>query len=240
MQQSREDTSLSPTEHLARDWRLFQAVESGAAEVSWAIWETHEPVVVLGRHNRIDDWIDLSACRRDGVDVLRRCSGGGAVVLGPGCLNYAIGLSIVSRPGLAEVAATVRTVLAAFIAAFQIKGLMVAGASDLALEGRKVSGNAQRRGRRGVLHHGTLLYDFDAALAHRYLREPPRQPDYRAGRSHERFLGNLPLDREAVRRKTEMACLALEGVPSTVGSRARDRDERPPAPRPPLAQAAES
>lgn len=240
MQQSREDTSLSPTEHLARDWRLFQAVESGAAEVGWAIWETHEPVVVLGRHNQIDDWIDLSACRHDGVDVLRRCSGGGAVVLGPGCLNYAVGLSIVSRPRLAEVAATFRTVLAAFIAAFQIEGLMLAGASDLALEGRKVSGNAQRRGRRGVLHHGTLLYDFDAALAHRYLREPPRQPDYRAGRSHERFLGNLPLDREAVRRKTEMACLALEGVPSTVRSRARDRDERPSAPRPPLVQAAET
>ena len=140
MEQSREDTSLSPTEHLARDWRIFQAVESGAAGVRWSIWEARRPVVVLGRGNRVDDWVAVRACRRDGIDVLRRCSGGGAVVLGPGCLNYAIGLSIVSRPGLAEVAASFRTVLACLIAELQVEGLMVAGLADLALEGRKVSG----------------------------------------------------------------------------------------------------
>ena len=209
MEPSREDTSLSPTEHLARDWRIFQAAESGAAGVRWSIWEAQRPVVVLGRYNRIDEWVLANACQRDGVEVLRRCSGGGAVVLGPGCLNYAIGLSIVSRPRLAEVAAAFRTVLACVIAELQVEGLMVAGIADLALEGRKVSGNAQRRGRYGLLHHGTVLYDFDAALAQRYLLEPPRQPDYRAGRSHQRFLGNLPLSGATVRSKMEMACLAL-------------------------------
>jgi lipoate-protein ligase A len=209
MQLSREDTSLSAAEHLARDWQIFQAAESGAAELRWSIWEAHRPVVVLGRANRIDDWVDVSACRRDGVEVLRRCSGGGAVVLGPGSLNYAIGLSIVSRPRLADVAASFRTVLAFLIGELQVEGLAVAGLADLALEGRKVSGNAQRRGRCGLLHHGTVLYDFDAALAHRYLREPPRQPDYRSGRSHQRFLGNLPLNGDAVRRSIETACHAL-------------------------------
>lgn len=209
MQQSREDTSLSAAEHVARDWRIFQAVESGATEVRWSIWEAHRPVIVLGRSNRVDDWVDMGACRRDGVEVLRRCSGGGAVVLGPGCLNYAIGLSIVSRPRLADVAASFRTVLASLTAELRVEGLMGAGLADLALDGRKVSGNAQRRGRCGLLHHGTVLYDFDAALAHRYLREPPRQPDYRAGRSHQRFLGNLPLSGAAVRRRMEKACLGL-------------------------------
>jgi lipoate-protein ligase A len=213
MQQSREDTSLSPTEHLARDWRLFQAIESGAPEVGWSIWEAHRPVVVVGRGNPVDDWVDVGACRRDGVDVLRRCSGGGAVVLGPGCLNYAIGLNIVSRPRLSEVATAFRTVLASLVAALQVEGLALAGLADLALDGRKVSGNAQRRGRYGLLHHGTVLYDFDAALAHRYLRAPPRQPDYRAGRSHLRFLGNLPLSGDDVRRRLETACLSLVHSP---------------------------
>jgi lipoate---protein ligase len=209
MQQSSDDTSLSPAEHVARDWRIFQAVESGAAAVRWSIWDTHQPVVVLGRANRVDDWVDVNACRRDGVEVLRRCSGGGAVVLGPGCLNYAIGLSIVSRPRLADVAASFRIVLECLIAELQVEGLMVAGLADLAIEGRKVSGNAQRRGRYGLLHHGTVLYDFDAKLADRYLREPPRQPAYRAGRSHRRFMGNLPLSAGAVRRRMEAACRAL-------------------------------
>jgi len=184
-------------------------VESGAAEVHWSIWETHRPVVVLGRGNRVDDWADVSACRRDGIEVLRRCSGGGAVVLGPGCLNYAIGLSIVSRPQLADVAASFRTVLECLIVELQVAGLMAAGLADLALDGRKVSGNAQRRGRCGLLHHGTVLYDFDAALADRYLRHPPRQPAYRSGRSHQQFVGNLPLSGDAVRRRMEAACFAL-------------------------------
>ena len=86
---------------------------------------------------------------------------------------------------------------------------MLAGLADLALAGRKVSGNAQRRGRCGVLHHGTVLYDFDASLAERYLLEPPRQPDYRAGRSHQAFLGNLPLSGDVVRQRIQTACLAL-------------------------------
>jgi lipoate-protein ligase A len=69
---------------------------------------------------------------------------------------------------------------------------------DLVFRGRKVSGSAQRRGRRAILHHGTILYDFDASLATRYLKEPARQPPYRAGRRHSDFLGNLPLSRSAV------------------------------------------
>ena len=63
-------------------------------------------------------------------------------------------------------------------------------------DGRKVSGNAQRRGRRALLHHGTLLYDFDPGLAARYLKEPIRRPAYRSGRCHADFIGNLPLSAE--------------------------------------------
>ena len=67
------------------------------------------------------------------------------------------------------------------------------GISDLAVEGKKFSGNAQQRKRDHLLHHGTLLYSFDLDLLPRYLKAPPRQPEYRAQRAHEDFLGNVPL-----------------------------------------------
>jgi lipoate-protein ligase A len=73
------------------------------------------------------------------------------------------------------------------------------GDSDLAIEQRKVSGNAQRRTQHAILHHGTLLYDFDAASSERFLKRPQRQPRYRAGRSHSDFLGNLPLSADEIR-----------------------------------------
>ena len=69
----------------------------------------------------------------------------------------------------------------------------VAGVSDLVVSGLKVSGNSQQRKLRYLLHHGTLLYDFDAGAVGRFLREPARQPEYRRRRSHGEFVGNLEM-----------------------------------------------
>src|SRR5262249_12986524 len=66
-----------------------------------------------------------------------------------------------------------------------------AGTSDLSSSGRKFSGNAQQRKSSHLLHHGTLLYDFDLSQLSRYLRMPKRQPDYRGQRTHTDFLINL-------------------------------------------------
>jgi lipoate---protein ligase len=201
MPQGCDETALSPEQHLDREWQLFQSIENGATNAFFRIWETDRPAVVIGRSLDVSDHVFQETCQRDSVPVIRRCSGGGAVVLGPGCLNYALGLSLVSRPDLAEVAASFRTILRDLADAVCIDGLTVASTTDLVLDGRKVSGNAQRRGRRALIHHGTLLYDFEAELATRYLREPSRQPSHRAWRTHADFLGNLPLSRQILRSR---------------------------------------
>jgi lipoate---protein ligase len=122
--------------------------------------------------------------------------GRGTVVVGPGCLAYGILVSLDRRPALRQVAASYRAILEPIVSALAVPGLAVAGTGDLALDGRKVGGSAQRRGRRTLLHHGTLLYGFDLLLIERYLRQPPREPAYRAGRSHAAFVTNLRLPRE--------------------------------------------
>ena len=73
------------------------------------------------------------------------------------------------------------------------------GISDLTLNGRKISGNAQQRKRRHFLHHGTLLCGMDLELVSRYLRSPEREPTYRGHRSHGDFVANLPADVPTVR-----------------------------------------
>jgi lipoate-protein ligase A len=80
-------------------------------------------------------------------------------------------------------------------------GAEICDPSDLAWQGKKVSGNAQRRTAGVFLHHGTLLYDFDSKLAGRYLLEPKRQPEYRGGRTHAQFLGNLPLSAQDIENR---------------------------------------
>src|SRR5262249_45151999 len=82
-----------------------------------------------------------------------------------------------------------------------LPGIARQGTSDLAAGDRKFSGNAQQRKQRFLLHHGTLLYDFDLARVERYLRSPARQPDYRASRHHRDFLCNLPATADELKRR---------------------------------------
>lgn len=172
------------------------------------MWESAAPVVVLGRSGVASREVNLEACAAAGVAVLRRDTGGGAVLLAPGCLNYSLVLSLEKRPELRPIRSSYRTILGGLIRALAVPGLGIRGLSDLAINGRKVSGNAQRRGRRALLHHGTLLYAFDAQAVERYLKEPARQPDYRTGRRHADFLGNLPLSADEIRARLELYGLA--------------------------------
>jgi lipoate---protein ligase len=211
---------LTPRDRLALEWTLFQSTESGASSGFYWSWEATQPVVIVGRSTRTVDDVNLDACAGDGVPVLRRFSGGGTVILGPGCLNYAVALPLVSQPGLADVTASFQLLLGRIVAALAIPGLAIGGRTDLTLDGMKVSGNAQRRGRRALLQHGTLLYDFDPALSTRYLKEPVRRPAYRADRRHAAFMGNVPLDRERVRAGLETAWADLLAPRCLVGAAA--------------------
>lgn len=213
MHQNLGEHGLSLAHHLAREWELFRAVEAGSAGPLVSLWEASRPVVVVGRSGRVDDHVIGDACRADGVEVMRRQSGGGSVVLATGCLNYAVVLAVVSRPELVDVAGSFRIILGRVVELLDLPGLSVAGGTDLALDGRKVSGNAQRRGRRALLHHGTLLYGFDPALADRYLKEPARQPGYRSLRRHADFMGNLPLSAAIMRVRLQTG-LATTFAPS--------------------------
>ena len=196
MPQIMEKLDWTAEQHLAEDRQLFQRVEEGAADYGWRLWEMQTAAVVLGRFGNAARELFETRCQRDGVPVVRRFSGGGAVVVGRGCLNFAVALALPRHPELVDVGRSFSLILRQLAEALAIEGLSIAGGTDLVIGGRKVSGNAQRRGRRALLHHGTLLYDFDPMLAARYLREPRRQPEYREGRSHADFMGRLGVPRD--------------------------------------------
>jgi lipoate-protein ligase A len=187
-----ELTLPTPTENLALDEALLLEVEGGVEEVL-RVWEWPGPVVVLGSGCRLADDVDEPACLADGVPILRRNSGGGTVLWGPGCLLFTLALRYERAAALAEVRPSYGYILDLVAQAVRLPGIERAGISDLVVAGRKCSGNAQQRKRKALLHHGTLLHGFDLSLVGRYLRLPPRQPEYRAGRDHDAFLLNLPL-----------------------------------------------
>ena len=205
----------SVEENLALDEALLELAHEGLATATCVrTWMATEPVVVLGSSSRVDEEIDLQVCETAGVRVVRRPSGGATVVLGPGCLMWAV---ITPHPeGVPSIEAIHASMLEPLAAAINDAlppaaphtGWRVArrGTSDLAvrvdrgMHERKFSGNALRVRRHGVLYHGTLLDRFDLDLVGRVLRHPPREPDYRSRRSHGEFLVNLELGREILER----------------------------------------
>jgi lipoate-protein ligase A len=203
----------SAAENLALDEALLlqaEAEDPAGGEVL-RVWEWPRPAVVLGSGCKLAEDVDQEACQADGVPVLRRSSGGGTVLLGKGCLCFSLVLAFSRHPALAEVRPSYRFILGRLAEAFDIPGLELAGISDLALDGRKFSGNAQQRKRHHLLHHGTILYAFDLPQVGRYLRLPARQPEYRAGRGHGEFLRNLDRPRDWLAARLRAAWEADEG-----------------------------
>lgn len=194
-------------EALALDEALLEEAHEGLRQVRVVrVWEAPVPVVVVGSSSRVEEEVDLAACAAAGVPVLRRPSGGATVILGPGCLMWSV---IEAFPlGVPAVERIHEAMLGPLATALSEGSAAVVrvGTSDLALAGareedaRKVSGNALRVRRHGVLYHGTLLDSFDIGLAGRLLRHPPREPGYRVRRPHEAFLANLGMGRSRLER----------------------------------------
>jgi lipoate-protein ligase A len=176
---------------LEREREVHRSAEVSGAEFLW-VWELERHAVVLGRSSEIEADVHLAACQADGVPVLRRESGGGTVLLGPGCLNYTLVLSCERRPQLRQVDESYRLILDAIVRALCLAEVRREG-TDLTRAGRKFAGCSQRRLRRTVLHHGTILYDFELPAVSRYLREPQRCPAHRQARTHDLFLTNVRL-----------------------------------------------
>jgi lipoate---protein ligase len=224
---SRFDISLpTPAQNLAFDEALLEWAEEGSPRGEFLrLWESTRPMVVVGRSSRVGKEVSEQFCRQERIPILRRSSGGGAIVTGPGCLMYAIVLSYAVRPELKDITRAHSFILKQLTSSLgpllsHAGTITCAGTSDLALEQgagsreqgggslspssllfaprsiRKFSGNSLRVKRTHLLYHGTLLYAFDLELIERCLRMPPRQPDYRNARPHSDFVMNLPAIRQ--------------------------------------------
>jgi lipoate-protein ligase A len=198
----------NPAANIALDEALLESAEQHGSPLEvLRLWESPQPMVVLGRSSRVDQEVEHAACLAEHVPVIRRCSGGASVLAGPGCLMYAVVLSCERRPDLRLIDQAHQFVLGRLAESLArvLPDVQLQGISDLTRANRKVSGNSMRCKRRHLLYHGTLLYDFPLAEIGRLLKTPPRQPDYRERRTHDDFVANLPADRETLCRALERA-----------------------------------
>jgi lipoate-protein ligase A len=211
---------------LALDEALLESAEAAAAQINPAmenefaidrdvlrLWEPKQLMVVVGNSSRLEDEVELNACARTGVPVLRRPSGGAAIVTGPGCLMYSLVLSYSNRPQLKSIEQAHRFVLETIAAALRplVPCIRRAGISDLAMGDFKFSGNSLRCKRGHLMYHGTLLQKFSLHRIGELLKMPPREPEYRQRRRHGDFVANLPLDAMVLRQSLK-SCFKADGI----------------------------
>jgi lipoate---protein ligase len=206
-------TLPSPAENLACDEALLDWREENDGEEILHFWESPETFVVVGYANKITTEVNVKNCRANQIPIFRRCSGGGTVLQGAGCLNYALILKIAENSPLASISSANKFIMEknrAIIENLLKQSVEVRGHTDLAIDGLKFSGNSQRRKKIFLLFHGTFLLNFSLALVSEFLWMPSQQPDYRQSRSHGKFLTNLNLSAEKVKAALKKSWNAIE------------------------------
>jgi len=98
-----EETLASVEENLALDEALLIQADAGDGIPVLRLWEPRGFAVVLGASRRLREDVRVEHCDADGVPIVRRSSGGGTVVIGPGTINATVVLRDDAAPGLGAV-----------------------------------------------------------------------------------------------------------------------------------------
>lgn len=232
-------TPHTPAENLACDEALLDAFEAHGGDGVLRFWAPENYFVVVGYANEVAREANVAACEAEGIPILRRCSGGGTVLQGAGCLNYSLIAPVGENGPMSTITSANKWIMERNrLAVERCLGstpsspkVEVRGHTDLTLvthdASLKFSGNAQRRKKNFLLFHGTFLLNFDLPLIEKFLRMPSKEPDYRHGRSHKNFLTNLNVPADAVKRALREVWNAtepLEVVPEdAIALLARDK-----------------
>ena len=128
------------------------------------LYRWNPSAVSIGYFQSLRDEVDLEACRRLGVDVIRRITGGGAVFHDfDGEITYSL-VAPDDDPSIPrDILSSYRLICGCVVNGLRGLGLEAEfkPINDIVSGGRKISGNAQTRRFGVVLQHGTVLVDFD-------------------------------------------------------------------------------
>ena len=165
---------------------MEEFVAKSVDEEAFFVWRV-APTVIIGRNQVLEAEVNLDYCRRNGVKIVRRKSGGGCV--------YAdrdnIMISYVSRRGdVAEIFERYLSALTSCLCALGLKAEK-SGRNDILVEGRKVSGNAFHQLPDRSIVHGTLLYNTDFDALEEAIRPPVEKLLRHGVASVRQRVGNL-------------------------------------------------
>ena len=149
-----KNPSTNPYYNMAFDEYCLESLSID--EPVFYLWQ-NRPAVIVGFNQEVNTEVNLEYLKENGIDLVRRVTGGGAVYHDLENLNYTIvGRSEDLERDYPEYASLLAKAL-------QTLGVpaTLSGRNDILVEGRKVSGFAKRVCKNRLMVHGTLMYNVD-------------------------------------------------------------------------------
>ena len=165
--------------NMAIDEAIFRTRIEGLAPNTIRFYRWQPSAVSIGRFQKVENEVYIENCRKYGVDIVRRISGGGTVYHdSQGEITYSV---IVDKKLLEvqNIAVIYRKICNGIIEALRVFGLNAdfspgseRQCPNIVVNGKKVSGSAQAHSGNVVLQHGTLLLDVDLNRMFNLLKVP--------------------------------------------------------------------
>lgn len=169
---------------------LLDAVRAGTPH-AYRSWQPQALCVVLGRSNAAASEVYEDRCQTENVPILRRRGGGGTVVLSPGILVVSL-VKLVKYPyHFAEYFFQINEIMIDALRGCGVEHLHQRGISDICIGDRKIVGSSMYRSKALLFYTASLMVNNDLTLLDRYLKHPPKEPDYRQKRPHCEFVTTL-------------------------------------------------
>ncbi len=141
---------------------LFARVEKRVPD-TLHLYRRRTPTISIGKFQRVEDVVDVEYCRKKGIEILRRISGGREVYTDSNCLEYGVVVNRKRKEISEGIEDSFKTICLGIITGLKKLGIdaYYKPINDVLVNGRKISGNAQRRRGSILLQHGTLLVNAD-------------------------------------------------------------------------------
>jgi len=165
--------------NMAIDEAILRNRVAGLVPNTLRFYRWKPSAVSIGRFQKLEDEVILENCRRLGVDVVRRISGGGTVFHDEkGEVTYSV-VAATTDMGTKDVAEVYSRIYAAVSDALRLIGIAsdyspgnLKNCPNLTVNAKKISGSAQANKSGVVLQHGTLLMSVDLPKMFTVLRVP--------------------------------------------------------------------
>ncbi|WEU40592.1 MAG: lipoate--protein ligase family protein [Candidatus Odinarchaeum yellowstonii] len=159
--------------NMAIDSAILDEVSVGRSPPTLRLYRWKPSAVSVGYFQSVNEEVDVEACKKSGVDIVRRITGGGAVYHSyEGEITYSVIVPENYEGIPKDIISSYELICSGIVKALSWLGLKAEfkPVNDIQVDGKKISGNAQTRRKGVILQHGTILLDLNVKEMFNFLK----------------------------------------------------------------------